>query len=329
VNSTEEKGLSEADSPAQTLPSEAANQEKKGTSEVKISSPWEGVDLPEVRVTVTAICKVCKMSRQNFYAAKHAREKLEVEEEIILEKVREKRNLLPRLGGRKLHKMLPSSLQEKGISIGRDRLFALLRKHQMLVPPLKAKGTKTTKYNKYLPVAKNLIQDLKVEKPNQVWVSDITYLHVQDGFAYLALITDVRSRKIVGWSLSGRLDTTNCLQALKMALKVLRPGDCPIHHSDRGVQYASHEYADALKKAGIQQSMTEERHCYENAKAERVNGILKQEFSLDVTFTSFHQCLAAVAQSIELYNTFRPHTALNGLTPAEVFGTLLQSTSKI
>ena len=163
-----------------------------------------------------------------------------------------------------------------------------------------------------------MIKDLLVSRPNQVWVCDITYLRTEKGFVYLSLLTDRYSRKIVGWCLSKSLSIEGSVDALKKALKANPHHHSLIHHSDRGVQYCSHAYVKILNRYGISISMTEENHCYENAMAERVNGILKDEYLLDATFRDFAHAKRACREAIELYNTRRPHWSLKLKTPEEV-----------
>lgn len=165
----------------------------------------------------------------------------------------------------------------------------------------------------------NLVKDLRLIRPNQVWVSDITYIRTLEGFVYLFLITDLYSRTIVGWSLSHSLSIEGGIVVLKMALQSRRDkSQSLIHHSDRGVQYCSSDYVKILQDNGINVSMTEENHCYENAVAERVNGILKDEFYLGSTFNDFEQAVSAVRSGIKNYNEKRPHWSLKLRTPSQV-----------
>lgn len=165
----------------------------------------------------------------------------------------------------------------------------------------------------------NIIKDLEITKPNQVWVSDITYIRTVNGFCYLALITDMYSRKIVGYDLSNSLELTGCVRALQKALKQAGKRSPQIHHSDRGIQYCSNIYTSLLHKKKIKISMTEENHCYENAVAERVNGILKDEFYLDQTFDNITQAKQATKNAINLYNQVRLHLSLDFKTPNMVY----------
>ena len=160
---------------------------------------------------------------------------------------------------------------------------------------------------------------MKVNKPNQVWVSDITYIRTLNGFCYLALITDVYSRKIVGYDLSDSLELDGCVRALNKALYKKKNIKGLIHHSDRGIQYCSNVYTKLLKKKKIKISMTEENHCYENAIAERINGILKDEFYLDQTFTNTAHAKRAAKNAINLYNQVRLHLSLDFKTPNMVY----------
>ena len=166
---------------------------------------------------------------------------------------------------------------------------------------------------------KNCIKDLVINKPNRVWVSDITYIRTVKGFCYLALITDMYSRKIVGWDLTNSLELSGCVRALNKALYQAKETNELIHHSDRGIQYCSNLYAQILKRNNIRISMTEENHCYENAIAERVNGILKDEFYLDQTFDTIQQAKSATKNAIKLYNQIRLHLSLDFKTPEMVY----------
>jgi len=257
------------------------------------------------------------MTRQNFYKAKKQRDAYKLDSDFIVSSVLEVRREQPRLGGRKLLKLLGEQLEKAGIQVGRDRFFDVLREKNLLVER-RRRFARTTDSRHNLPVFHNLIKDLEIAAPNQVWVSDITYIRTGNSFIYLSLITDAYSRKIVGWNAGDTLEAIGCLNALQEALKAL-PADCsPIHHSDRGCQYCCHAYVDALTKAGLTISMTEQNHCYENALAERVNGIVKDEYNLGARFIDKKQAIQAIKQAINLYNNKRPHLALNFQFPAQV-----------
>jgi len=224
---------------------------------------------------------------------------------------------MPRIGTRKLHYMLEGTLQKHNITIGRDRLFDLLAEYGLLVRRRKRRRVNTTDSNHPFRKYPNLIRELQVLRPNQLWVSDITYISLTNGFCYLNLVTDAYSRKIVGHCLYPNLKKEGTLLALQMALESLplKPEGILIHHSDRGLQYCCGEYTTLLQGKEISISMTEKGDPYENAIAERVNGILKAEFALDKGFHCFEQAQTTVNEAINTYNQLRPHASCNYLTP--------------
>lgn len=270
-----------------------------------------------LKMSIATLCEKTGMSRQNFYKGRKQRARREVDARLIEELVRAERALQPRLGGKKLYYLLKPKLKDLGLQIGRDRFFEVLREKGLLLEPL-PKAPRTTNSRHSLPVYTNRLATMELTGPNQAWVSDITYIRTEEGFLYLSLITDAWSRKIVGYHAGDTLETEGCLLALDKAAKGLVDGLYPLHHSDRGSQYCSHLYTGRLRDYGLGISMTEEMHCYENAKAERVNGILKQEYYLDGTFRTKQQANAAITQAIKLYNTRRPHLKLNYRTPEEM-----------
>ena len=270
--------------------------------------------------SINALTKKLGMTRQNFYKGRSARVRAEVDAAFVEQLVRSERALQPRLGGRKLLKILVPVFKSKGIKLGRDRFFDILREKGLLVPPL-PKSPVTTRFEPSLPVFHNLVSGLALTGTNQAWAADITYIRTDEGFLYLSLITDMWSRKIVGFHVGDSLETEGALFALSMALASLRYGAKPVHHSDRGCQYASHLYVGKLKEAGLQISMTEEFHCYENAMAERMNGILKQEYYIGSCFKNKNQAKTAVKQAVYLYNTRRPHKSLDYETPENMHRT--------
>lgn len=225
---------------------------------------------------------------------------------------------MSREGVRKLLKSLKPELNKANIKVGRDTLFNILRKHNMLTLRKKSSAKTTNSLHRFYKY-NNIIKDIKVTKPNQVWLSDITYIRTIKGFCYLALITDMHSRKIVGYDLSNSLELTGCVRALQIALKQAGKRSPQIHHSDRGIQYCSNIYTQLLIKNNIKISMTEHNHCYENAIAERVNGILKDEFYLDQIFDTLEQAKIATKNAINLYNQIRLHVSLNFKTPNMVY----------
>ena len=264
------------------------------------------------------VCNCFGYSRQAFYKQRINKENSLAVEKKILAQVIKIRKRQPMIGGRKIQHILGKQSQKLEICVGRDQLFTILREHNLLIAP-KKKYVKTTNSYHRFRVHKNLIKDLDITRPDQVYVSDITYITTIDGFCYLSLITDLFSRKIVGYCLSKSLGIEGCLTALKMALKGVEHPENLIHHSDRGIQYCSHAYVELLTKKKVKISMTEENHVYENAVAERVNGILKTEFMLGETLTSFKIATKLVAEAILIYNSERPHMSLNYETPDEVY----------
>jgi putative transposase len=221
---------------------------------------------------------------------------------------------MPRIGGRKLHHLL----QKDGIHIGRDKLFDVLRHENMLVKKRK-RSVYTTQSKHWLTKYPNLIEGVEVTRPNKLWVADITYIIVGKGFAYLFLITDAYSRKIVGYQLSPSLEADGGIAALKMALSEVNWQERIglIHHSDRGVQYCSHNYVNLLQASKMLISMTQHGDPYENALAERVNGILKTEWIHSEQYHDFEQANIRIAEIVRIYNTSRPHMSCDMMTPDE------------
>lgn len=270
-----------------------------------------------LKTSISRLCEKVGMSRQNYYKGHQKRNARQVDADLIEELVKAERAVQPRLGGKKLYVVLKSRLDEADVRIGRDRFFKVLGEKGLLLDPL-PKAPRTTNSRHYLPVFTNQFKGMNLTEPNEAWVSDITYIRTDEGFLYLSLITDAYSRKIVGFHAGDTLETEGCLTALGKAIKELKEGQRPLHHSDRGSQYCSHVYTGRLRDHGLGISMTEENHCYENAKAERVNGILKQEYGLGSTFRTKEHAIASVDQAVLLYNTRRPHLSLKYNTPEEV-----------
>jgi len=269
-------------------------------------------------ITVSRLCAELVMSRQNYYKEKQRCKTRKINEQFIRELVKRERLLQPMLGGRKLLHRLHEELVTENIGIGRDRFFGVLRKHGLLIRR-KRNRVRTTNSNHYFRTYKNLFKEWIPKSIGEAWVSDITYIRTEEGFIYLSLVTDAFSRKIIGYDSGDSLEATGCIKALKRALRQLPRAKNPIPHSDRGSQYCCKEYIKLLKKRkGIRISMTEENHCYENAMAERINGILKHEYGLKQQFKTKTQAVFAIRQGIKLYNEFRPHYKLNMKTPAEV-----------
>jgi transposase InsO family protein len=265
---------------------------------------------------VEDICLVHELTRQAYYQWKKRETKQSYQEEIVIQLIQEKRKRQPKIGGRKLHQILKNKFKKSGFKIGRDRLFNILLSNGLLVQN-KKKYIRTTDSNHLFRIYKNLIKGITVDKTNQVLVADITYIDTREGFVYLAILTDVYSRKILGYNVSKSLSVAGSLLALSMSLKGIKNPEGMIHHSDRGIQYCCNEYTRRLKDKGIKISMAEKGNPYENAIAERVNGILKIEFLLDQKFRTKKDAIASVKESIQIYNEERPHMSLNYLTPSE------------
>mgnify|MGYP003861194043 FL=1 len=227
--------------------------------------------------------------------------------------VRAIRMEMPRLGTRKLYYLLRSDIDALGIKIGRDALFDYLRSEHLLIKP-KKNYTKTTDSKHWLRKYPNLMLGVKAQRPEQYFVSDITYIKSREKTHYLSLVTDAYSRKIMGYKLSDDMSTENVVQALHMAVLKRKTQQSLIHHSDRGLQYCSSLYQNALKENGILPSMTDGYDCYQNAMAERINGILKQEFLINKC-NNGKELKQLVKESINTYNNKRPHLSLNMKTP--------------
>jgi transposase InsO family protein len=211
--------------------------------------------------------------------------------------------------------MIAVHLKEHEVAVGRDYLFNLLAEHRMLIRTRKRK-TITTQSRHWMRKYPNLIKEIHVDRPGQLWVSDITYIRLSSGFAYLSLVTDAYSRKIIGYNIRKDLSSEGCLQALDMAIQSRASPHQPlIHHSDRGSQYCCKQYVECLIANNIAISMTEGGDPYENALAERVNGILKAEFDLYSSMLSFEQTCKTVEKSIAAYNQLRPHASCDYLVP--------------
>ena len=255
------------------------------------------------------LCRSVGMTRQNYYKERTQRKRQLIAESLVLDLVRQERAMQPNLGGRKLLHLIRSDLESAGVSIGRDRFFALLLAHDMLIER-KTRHCRTTNSWHGFRVYPNLIKECLLTGPHQALVSDITYIWTDEGFVYLALVMDAWSRAIVGFDCSDNLEAVGALRSLSMSLGQLPNGCHAIHHSDRGSQYCCQAYVGMLQESGLRISMTEENHCYENAQAERLNGILKQEYALGDGFACKGDAYEAVRQAVHLYNYRRPHQSL-------------------
>lgn len=268
---------------------------------------------------VARLCGLFGKTRQALYDAEWRQTDELMQEELIVKMVIETRKDLqqPKLGGVKLYNLLKGKITEHGMKLGRDAFFRVLKQNNLLVKR-KKKYVITTMSKHHFKKWPNLIQNIEVQHPEQVWVSDITYLRTETGFAYLSLITDACSRKIMGFHLSQELKAKGCIIALKKALKERKyPDRKLIHHSDRGIQYCCDQYVSLLLDHKIQISMTQSGSPYDNAIAERINGILKTELGLDKTFKSYFDALEPLAAAVFTYNNLRPHMSCNWLTPEQ------------
>lgn len=265
------------------------------------------------RRSLSSLCLLLGYSRQAYYQHQRCREKEALQSELLLQQVFRIRERQKRIGTRKLFFMLDDFMQQHRIGIGRDAFFDLLRERGLLVRRRRCKKPRTTFSGFWLKRYANLTKDFIPTAPNQLWVSDITYLPIGNDFGYLSLITDAYSHKVVGFYLCNDLSARGCVLALKMALKNNPQRENLIHHSDRGLQYYSYDYMKLLENIRI--SMSEHSDPLENAIAERMNGILKEEL-LENYFETFAQAQREVAIAISIYNHERPHGSVDNLTPA-------------
>ncbi|MCC9139017.1 IS3 family transposase [Pontibacter silvestris] len=265
---------------------------------------------------VGMLCCLFGYSRQAYYQHVRIQEQQALQEDLLVQEVLRIRQTQKRLGARKLLVVMSAFMAEHGIGIGRDAFFELLREQGLLIRKRRRSRPQTTFSSHWLRKYSNLIIGFAPIAPNQLWVSDITYIHLQEGFAYLSLITDAYSHKIVGFYLCQDLSAWGCIQALEMALEGNLVHKGLIHHSDRGLQYCSSGYVKLLQDHHIAISMTQQGDPLENALAERVNGILKEEL-LEVVYPTFATAQTAIASAISVYNHQRPHSSVDMLTPVE------------
>lgn len=269
------------------------------------------------RLSREILCRLFGKTRHAYYDHLWRAEKDSMKEDIILQLVHQIRASLPRLGTRKMLYLLGPELDSHGIAVGRDYLFELLDAHKLLVRQ-RRKKVFTTDSRHWMHKYANRVKDLDIMRPEQLWVSDMTYIRVMNQWGYLSLITDAFSRKIMGYCFRSDMLALGCTGALQMALDNRSySGQTLIHHSDRGSQYCSKEYVDLLAGEQIEISMTERGNPYENALAERMNGILKGEFNLYSSSLSFEQTSASIENSIKAYNELRPHGSCDYLTPSQ------------
>jgi putative transposase len=271
-------------------------------------------------MSVHTACQHYGTTRQAYYKQSQALNAKAAKANAVVQLVRNQRIKLPQLGTRKLYYLLKPTLTQMQIKLGRDGLFDVLRGANMLVKP-KRSYHKTTNSHHRFRKHPNLLKagdgQVVATGSEQVWVADITYIPTQEETAYLSLVTDVYSRKIVGYHVHSSLHTEQVAKALSSAVKNRQTEQGLVHHSDRGIQYCSNDYQSIHAVAGITCSMTDGYDCYQNALAERVNGILKQEFLLDLP-KNLEQARVIIAESIEAYNSIRPHLSLKYKTPDAV-----------
>lgn len=283
-----------------------------------LSSVVRKIKSTEQRVSVSDICNFLGYCRQSYYKSLLNETKQEVAKSIILESVCKVRKKLPRIGTRKIQHLIQQELIDKGVKCGRDKLFSLMRLHKLLIIPQR-QYVQTTFSKHWMHKYPNSIKFLPITAPEQVWVSDITYIKTIDGTSYLTLITDAFSRKIVAYNISKNMTAVECSKALKSAIKSrIYLENNLIHHSDRGLQYCSKEYVETAQKANIKISMTETSSPYDNALAERMNKTIKEEFCLNNKILKREVLNQVIDEAIQLYNEYRPHLSLNYYTPSQI-----------
>lgn len=265
---------------------------------------------------MSRLCALSGYSRQAYYKDRVIKEQQGFVGEVIIEKVKAYRKVQPRIGGRKLLFMLSPFMRRQHIKIGRDAFFKLLRANWLLIGRRRRGKPKTTDSSNWMRKYPDLAKDLSPVCAGGLWVSDITYVKLDEGHCYLSLVTDAYSRKIVGYHLSSNLYAGGPVAALEMAISGCSDTAGLIHHSDRGSQYCCNDYIDILQKHQIGISMTQSGDPRENAIAERVNGILKTEVLKQDIFADISSAQAAVKEAVETYNYLRPHSSVSMLTPA-------------
>ena len=266
------------------------------------------------RYSLSYYCRLFGKSRQAFYEQSKQEQDPGIRDALVLKLVSEIRHDLPRCGVDKLHYMLRESFIEHEIKMGRDALYRLMGQYGMLIRHRRRRPF-TTNSNHHYKKYPNLIRDKKVTQAGQLWVSDITYIRQTNGFSYLSIITDAYSHKIVGYKLHPTLHSQGPADALMMAAQDHKRSRHLIHHSDRGIQYCCTEYVRIIELLNIRLSMTEKGDPYENAIAERINGILKYEHGLRETFAGYSDARLAVEEAVVKYNQLRVHDSCNRLTP--------------
>jgi transposase InsO family protein len=261
-------------------------------------------------------CQLFGVDRQVYYRRQRRTRESKSKAQRVVDLITGIRRRMPRIGVRKLYYLLFEKLRE--LKVGRDKFFAILRANHLLIKPKRSYTITTDSHHRFRK-HKNLLLNCIINRPDQVWASDITYIGTRDSPCYLSLVTDAYSKKIVGYYVADNLNTESSIQALKMAITNRTNINQPlIHHSDRGIQYCSGSYQNILRKAAIRCSMTNNGDPYENAVAERINGILKQELLIDVDSHQLNFKKEIVREAIEIYNKERPHLSNHLLTPAQM-----------
>ncbi len=272
------------------------------------------------KVSLGKFCRLLGVTRQSYYQYFWQQEQLVFEDELVISEVLRIRKNHRHMGGRKLYELLQPFLLEHQIKMGRDRLFDVLSANYLLVKRRKKQTITTNSFHRFKKYP-NLIRDFIPRSPNQLWVCDITYWRIKDTFLYISFITDAYSKKIVGYNLGKSLETSETIQALEMAILSIsneRKELELIHHSDRGTQYCSSEYVKLLEDSKIGISMTENGNPLENAIAERVNGIIKEEYLNDYQVNNIEDAKELLDAVIQMYNNERPHMSIGNLTPNHV-----------
>jgi putative transposase len=266
-------------------------------------------------ISLSRLCRLLGITRQAYYQHFWEVSDITMEHQLVLDHVNKIRQIHPAIGGRKLFYLLQPFILEHQIKIGRDALFDLLAANKLLVRK-RRRRINTTQSHHWLKKYPNLIKDWHPLRPNQLWVSDITYIPLTSGFLYLSLITDAYSHKIMGFAVADNLEAVNTIKALHMALANLTQiPDGLIHHSDRGIQYCSFDYVHLLKQNNVLISMTENGDPLENPVAERINGILKEEYLKHYPLINLNQVVELVSDVIDRYNKLRPHQSIGMITP--------------
>jgi putative transposase len=279
-------------------------------------------------IGLVKLCWLFGITRQAYYQHFWQQEAVSIEQEMVLKEVVRIRENHRHMGGRKLYEQIAPFMLEHQIKLGRDALFDLLSANHLLVRRRKRRIVTTQSFH-WLRKYPNLIKDYIPTVPNQLWVSDITYWKIKQGHVYISFITDAYSHKIVGYHVAESLESIESLQALKMALTglICEPESHfqLVHHSDRGIQYCSSEYVKLLKQNNILISMTEKGDPLENAIAERINGIIKEEYLHDYTVNNLNEAKELLLKVVKLYNDDRPHMSIGNLVPSIVHDLKLKS----